>query len=90
MPNGRPALNFADDSKPEKAAARVMFTMMQDINANYVAKLPKMDHDDDANAMVSCGTCHRGHVHPESFVPPKENEHEHHEGPSGQPPAQPH
>ncbi len=39
-PNGRPRLNFADDSKPEKNTARLMFTMAQDINSNYVRKVP--------------------------------------------------
>lgn len=75
MPNGRPALNFPDDSKPEKSSARLMFAMMQDVNKNYVAKIPKSGHDDDGDAMVTCGTCHRGHLHPEAFVAPKEHEH---------------
>ena len=83
MPNGRPAMNFADDSKPEKRAARMMFTMMQDVNKNTVAQLPKTEpgKDDD---MVSCGTCHRGHLNPPEFVAPPE-----HHGPppaGGQPP----
>ncbi|HZB89521.1 MAG TPA: c-type cytochrome, partial [Terracidiphilus sp.] len=30
-PNGRPRLNFADDSKPEKATARLMFKMVGEI-----------------------------------------------------------
>src|SRR5277367_2848744 len=38
-PNGRPRLNFADDSKDEKKTARIMFKMMEDINANYIAKI---------------------------------------------------
>ena len=38
-PNGRPRLNFADDSKPEKATARLMFTMTEEINRNYVVKI---------------------------------------------------
>ena len=35
-PNGKPRLNFADDSKPEKNTARLMYRMVQDINGNYV------------------------------------------------------
>lgn len=72
MPNGRPAINFADDSKKEKQTARVMYKMMQDINSNYIAKVG------DADAKVTCGTCHRGHIVPEAFVPAPEN-HEHHD-----------
>lgn len=33
------------------------------------------DHDEHA-ARVTCGTCHRGHAHPQAFVPPPEEEHE--------------
>lgn len=83
MPNGRPALNFADDSKKEKQAARLMFKMTEDINTNYVSMV------DNSGTPVSCGTCHRGHITPEPFVPkPEEHEHEHHDQPAGQkPPA---
>jgi photosynthetic reaction center cytochrome c subunit len=65
-PNGRPRLNFADDSKPEKTTARMMFTMMEDINKNYVGKL-------DSAPRVTCGTCHRGHLDPEPFVIPPDD-----------------
>jgi hypothetical protein len=65
-PNGRPRLNFADDSKPEKNTARLMITMTQDINKNYVSKVP------DADQKVTCGTCHRGKLQPEPFVIPPE------------------
>jgi hypothetical protein len=74
-PNGRPRLNFADDSKPEKATARLMYTMTEEINVNYVSKVPSSE------TPVSCGTCHRGHLGPEPWAAPKE-EHDHdHEGP---------
>lgn len=73
MPNGRPALNFADDSKPEKNTARLMYRMMEDINKNYVSKV-----QDKGDEPVSCGTCHRGHIHPPTFVAPKEDhDHDH-------------
>ena len=88
MPNGHPALNFADDSKPEKQAARMMFTMMQLANKDYVSKLPKTEKGSE-EAMVTCGTCHRGHLNPPEFVPPKEHEHEH-EHPDGAQPPIPH
>jgi hypothetical protein len=77
-PNGRPRLNFADDSKPEKQAARLMYTMTTQDNEKYVSMV------DEGKGKVTCGTCHRGHLKPEEFVPPPE-----HEGPrpaQGQPP----
>jgi hypothetical protein len=73
-PNGRPRMNFPDDSKPEKNTARLMFTMTQKINDDYVSMV------NDGEAKVTCGTCHRGHMKPEDFVPPPEEEH-------GPPPA---
>jgi len=66
-PNGRPRLNFADDSKEEKATARLMYTMTQDINRNYVSKV------DNSGGPVTCGTCHRGHLGPEPFVIPPDD-----------------
>ena len=38
-PNGRPRLNFADDTKPMKNVARIMFKMTEDINTNYVSMI---------------------------------------------------
>ena len=68
-PNGKPRLNFADDSKPAKSTARLMYKMVQDINQNYISMV------ENSGAPVTCGTCHRGHLGPEPFVAPKE-EHE--------------
>ena len=65
-PDGRPRLNFADDSKPMKAVARTMYTMTEEINRSYLAKI------DSSGAPVTCGTCHRGHLGPEPFVTPPE------------------
>lgn len=81
-PNGRPRLNFADDSKQEKLTARLMYKMTEDINVNYVSKVPNSDMP------VACGTCHRGHLDPEPYVIPK---HEHGSPPpaGGPPPVQP-
>jgi hypothetical protein len=76
-PNGWPVLKFADDSKPEKKAARLMVKMTGDINENYVSMV------DEGKGKVTCGTCHRGHLKPEAFVPPPE--HEHPKPPSGKP-----
>jgi len=69
-PDGKPRFNYADDSKEEKQTARKMFKMVEEINANYIAKI------DSSGAPVTCGTCHRGHLGPEPFaVPEKEHVH---------------
>jgi hypothetical protein len=77
-PNGRPVLNFADDSKPEKRTARLMYKMTENINENYVSMV------ENSGQPVTCGTCHRGHVTPEPFIPPPDHDHDHdhHEGPA--------
>jgi hypothetical protein len=62
-PNGRPRLNYAADSKQEKESARVMYKMLDDINANYVANI------ENSGLPVTCGTCHQGHLNPEQFDP---------------------
>jgi len=83
-PNGKPRLNFADDSKPEKATARQMVRMVEMINTQYVAKI------DNSGAPVTCGTCHRGHFGPEPFKAPPESEHDHdHHDPPPPPPQKP-
>jgi YVTN family beta-propeller protein len=65
-PNGRPQLNFADDSKGMKAAARIMYTMTEEINQKYLARI------DSSGLPVTCGTCHRNHMGPEPFVFPSD------------------
>ena len=70
-PNGKPRLNYADDSREEKATARLMYTMTENINVNYISKV------EGSEAPVTCGTCHRGHMGPEPFVIPKDD----HDGP---------
>ena len=82
-PNGRPRLNFADDAKPDKKIARIMYSMTQQINADYIKKAMDLDTD-GMGSPVTCGTCHRGHEMPEQFVVPRE---EHHGGPGGGPGA---
>jgi hypothetical protein len=86
-PNGKPRLNYADDSKPEKNTARLMYKMVEEINKNYVSMV------ENSGVPVSCGTCHRGHLEPPLFVPPPhEHEHDHdHPAPNpggAKPPAQ--
>jgi hypothetical protein len=79
-PNGRPRLNYADDSKEEKQTARIMYKMTEDINMNYVSKVPSSDMP------VTCGTCHRGHLGPEPFVIP-DDDHDHDHDHGAPPPA---
>jgi cytochrome c553 len=83
-PNGRPRLKFDDDSKPEKQMARIMYKMTEDMKKNYIEKVADMDKMDSPAAPLTCGTCHRGHLDPEEFVPPHE---EGPRGPGGPPPA---
>jgi len=78
-PNGRPRLNCADDSKPDKQIARIMYTMTQQMNKDYISKAMDLDKD-GMGSPVTCGTCHRGHEMPEEFVIPRE---EHRGGPDG-------
>jgi hypothetical protein len=81
---GRPSMKFADDSKPDKQIARLMYTMTQQINTETISKVMDMDKDDEGTP-VTCGTCHRGHKMPEEFVIPKEGGPG--GGPAGPPPA---
>jgi hypothetical protein len=55
--------NWASDDKHEKTAARNMMRMTGDINEKYLKGMAGLDDDD---AHIGCGTCHRGHAHPES------------------------
>jgi hypothetical protein len=61
-PDGRPRLNFADDSKRMKGTARIMYKMTEEINSNYVAKVH------GSGIAITCGTCHRGEISPEPFT----------------------
>ena len=60
-PNGRPRFNYADDSKQEKRTARVMYAMTQEINSQFLSKVP------NSGIPISCSTCHRGHLSPAPF-----------------------
>lgn len=62
--------DFASDAKPEKSSARIMIRMTQEINAKYLAQIPK--HADKKRMKVGCGTCHRGSSTPTEFIPPPE------------------
>jgi hypothetical protein len=45
-----------------KKNARIMYTMTDKINADYVAKV------DGSGLPVTCGTCHRGEISPDPFT----------------------
>ena len=55
-----PRSRFADDSKPMKSIARVMYTMTDSINTRFIAKT------ENSGMPVTCGTCHQGRINPES------------------------
>jgi len=57
--------DFASDEKPEKQNARLMLEMVRQIDTST---LPKLKMDDKAEP-VTCYTCHRGKVQPESQMP---------------------
>lgn len=57
--------DFASDEKPTKQNARLMMEMVRQINTNT---LPKLKMDDKAEP-VTCYTCHRGKVQPETQMP---------------------
>jgi Photosynthetic reaction centre cytochrome C subunit len=87
MPNGHPALDFPNDSKKEKDAARLMVKMTAEINSNYTSMVESSHDNGESAKKVTCGTCHRGHLDPPAYVAPKEHEHEHHDAPPAQPPV---
>ena len=58
-------LDYASDDNPAKQTARVMISMLNEINTKYLAQL-----DDQKYAvLVSCGNCHRGQSDPPEFEP---------------------
>lgn len=76
---GQPQLDFANDDKPEKKMARIMYKMTEDIKADSIKKVKDLDEDaKDMNhpkpAELTCGTCHRGKIDPEAYIPPKRQE----------------
>jgi hypothetical protein len=85
--HGHPTFKFADDSKPEKISARLMVQMVDSINKDYLPKLPApKPPDTEPRGKVTCGTCHRGHLKPEKFVPPHDDHHPLQNPPQAAPP----
>lgn len=52
--------DFASDAKEEKETARMMITMVRDINSKF----------SDGKEHVTCFTCHRGSEHPQTAPDP--------------------
>jgi hypothetical protein len=61
--------NFASDAKPDKAIARTMISMTQEINEKYLSTVKDPDAT-PADKTATCGTCHRGNQMPAPFGAP--------------------
>ena len=60
----QPTPTYAQDSKQMKQVARLMYTMTDQINTNFIAKV------EGSGMPVTCGTCHRGNISPDPFLMP--------------------
>jgi hypothetical protein len=56
--------DFASDENPDKNTARLMITMLKDINEKY---LPQLGGDRRYATAVTCGSCHQGQSSPPTF-----------------------
>jgi len=56
--------DYASDDNPAKSTARVMITMLKDINEKY---LPQLGADSRYATQVTCGSCHQGQSSPPTF-----------------------
>ncbi len=55
--------DYASDDNPAKQTARLMITMLSDINTRYLSQLG----DPRYSAHVTCGNCHQGQSDPPAF-----------------------
>jgi len=60
--------DFAADEKSHKMKARVMFSMVKQINNEF---LPKIAENSEKPPQITCFTCHNGKEHPQLMRPPK-------------------
>ena len=58
--------DYASDENPAKAQARLMITMLKDINEKYLIQL---GGDRRYAVPVTCGSCHQGQSSPPAFEP---------------------
>jgi hypothetical protein len=56
--------DYASDDNPAKSTARLMITMLKDINEKY---LPQLGGDNRYASHVTCGSCHQGQSSPPAF-----------------------
>jgi hypothetical protein len=62
---GGPQMDYASDDKRQKQTARVMLTLVSDLNAR-IAAMPAASHRTPAErTKVECATCHRGVPNPQ-------------------------
>jgi Photosynthetic reaction centre cytochrome C subunit len=61
---GTRRFDYASDENPDKSTARLMLTMVQDINNKYLARL---GGDRRYAVPVTCGSCHQGQSSPPPF-----------------------
>ena len=64
---GAPGNDFAADTKPTKAVARLMMQVANDVNQKLAAGISKPA---DQLTRVQCMTCHRGEAIPKIPTPP--------------------
>ncbi len=57
-------LDYVSDENPRKQSARVMISMVSDINDKYLAQL---GGDRRYAVPVTCGSCHQGQSSPPGF-----------------------
>lgn len=60
--------DFAADEKSHKVTARVMFSMVRQINEEF---LPKIAENSEEPPQITCFTCHIGKEHPQLRRPPE-------------------
>jgi len=65
---GNPMNDFPNDAKPEKAKARVMLRMVNDINKTISTEFTKLGKPASEQVQVQCVTCHRGQIIPKQLV----------------------
>ena len=59
---------WADESRPNKAKARIMIEMVDAINSQHLVQLPRKR--DGGYPTVTCITCHRGMATPNQMLVP--------------------
>ncbi len=59
-------IDYASDDNPRKHTARLMISMLEDINGKHLAQL---GGDRRYSLPVTCGSCHQGRSSPPEFLP---------------------